>query len=66
MCEAAVSQLAAGGARSVIVEVPDDRAVADGHQLLASSAFVEVARVPDYYRDGVALIVLNRAGQTSG
>ena len=65
MCEAAVSQLTAGGARSVIVEMPDDRAVAEGHQLLASSAFVEVARVPDYYRDGVALIVLNRAEETS-
>ena len=65
MCEAAVSQLAAGGARSVIVEMPDDRAVADGHELLASNAFVEVARVRDYYRDGVALIVLNRAEKTS-
>jgi len=60
MCEAAVSSLAARGARSVIVEVPDDGAVSNGHRLLARCDFAEVARVPDYYRDGVALIVLSR------
>ena len=60
LCETAVSHLSAGGARSVVVEMPDDRALDEGQRMLASCAFAEVARVPDYYRDGVALIVLNR------
>ena len=61
LCGAAVSDLSSRGARSVIVELPDDGAVAAGHELLASCSFSEAARVPDYYRDGVALIVLHRA-----
>jgi ribosomal protein S18 acetylase RimI-like enzyme len=65
MCEAAVSNLTARGARNVIIEVPDDPAISDGHRLLACCAFAEVARVPDYYRDGIALIVLNRAEKPS-
>jgi ribosomal protein S18 acetylase RimI-like enzyme len=65
MCEAAISHLTAAGARSVVVEMPDDRALGDGHRLFASCAFGEVARVPDYYRDGIALIVLHRGQKTS-
>lgn len=65
LCEAAISSLTGAGARSVVVEMPDDRALGDGQRLLSSCAFVEVARVPDYYRDGIALIVLHRARKTS-
>jgi len=60
LCGAAVDQLSARAARSVIVELPDDRAVGPGRALLESCTFTEVARVPDYYRDGVALVVLQR------
>ena len=61
LCEAAVADLSAGGARAVIIEIPDDRALIAGRELLVRCAFAETARVADYYRDGVALIVLHRA-----
>lgn len=62
LCEAAVSDLASKGARLVIAEVADDPALAPGRALLARCGFVETARVPDYYRDGVDLIILERSG----
>ena len=56
-----VDELSAQAVRSVIIELPDDRVVGSGRALLEGCAFREVARVPDYYRDGVALVVLQRA-----
>lgn len=61
LCGAAVDELIAQAVRNVIVELPDDRVVGAGRALLERGAFTEVARVPDYYRDGVALVVLQRA-----
>jgi len=61
LCGAAVDELSAQAVRSVIIELPDDRVVGSGRALLEGCAFREVARVPDYYRDGVALVVLQRA-----
>jgi ribosomal protein S18 acetylase RimI-like enzyme len=61
LCEAAVADLSARGARSIVVEMPDDQALLAGRALLRQCRFTEVARVPDYYRDDVALIVLHRA-----
>ena len=61
LCDAAVNDLAAGGARTVIAEVPDDPLLVSGRALLARSGFMEVGRVPDYYRDRIALIILARA-----
>lgn len=58
LCEAAVADLTARGARMVVAEVPDDPVVASGRALLARCGFVEEARVADFYRDGVALLVL--------
>jgi hypothetical protein len=48
-------------ARSVIVEMPDEPPFAQGRQLLARCGFAQVASVADYYRDGVALLVLHHA-----
>jgi len=61
LCEAAVADLAARGARLVIAEVPDDPVLVSGRALLAKCGFVEEARIADYYRDGVAMLVLRRA-----
>jgi len=61
LCAAAVDELSTQAVRSVIVELPDDRIVGSGRALLESCSFTEVARVSDYYRDGVALVVLQRA-----
>jgi ribosomal protein S18 acetylase RimI-like enzyme len=61
LCEAAVADLASTGARLVVAEVPDESLLSPGRALLARCGFAEVARVADYYRDGVDLIVLGRA-----
>lgn len=60
LCDAAVTDLAARHARLVVAEVPDDPALAGGLALLTTCGFTEAARVADYYRDGVALLVLER------
>jgi len=46
------------GARLVVAEIPDDPAVGQLRALLASVGFDEESRVPDYFRDGVALSLL--------
>ncbi|HEX4469472.1 MAG TPA: hypothetical protein VH080_08050 [Gemmatimonadaceae bacterium] len=48
------------GARLVVAELPDDPAMGQLRALLASEGFNEEARVPDFYRDGVALTLLRR------
>ena len=52
--QAAVA-LAAEGARFVVAEWADDPRVGHVASLLAGAGFVEVGRVPDFVRDGVAL-----------
>ncbi|HEY9514937.1 MAG TPA: GNAT family N-acetyltransferase [Gemmatimonadaceae bacterium] len=57
----AVEDLIARGARFVIAEIPDDETALDGYRsLLAACSFSEEARVPDLYRDGVALSFMRR------
>jgi GNAT superfamily N-acetyltransferase len=48
------------GARLVVAEMPDDPAIGQVRALLASVGFEEEARVPDFYRAGVALTLLRR------
>ena len=43
------------GARFVLAEMPDDPAIGTILALLRDHGFEEDARVPDFYRDGVAL-----------
>lgn len=64
LCEAAIGELTSAGARSVIVEMPDDGESRPGLALLARCGLSVVARVADYYRDGVHLIVLERRSVT--
>lgn len=60
LCEAAVADMASSGARLVTAELPDDRALAGGRALLARAGFREVARIADYCRDGVDLVIVCR------
>ncbi len=60
LCEAAIADLAAHGMRTVVVEMPDDPLHASGRAWLDACGFAVVARVADYYRDAVDLIVLER------
>jgi hypothetical protein len=58
---AAASACRSRGARYLLAEMPDEpplRAVLDA---LRAAAFVEMARVPDLVRDGVDLVMLERA-----
>jgi len=48
------------GARFVVAEMPDDPVMGQIRALLSSVGFEEEARVPDFYRDGVALTLLRR------
>ena len=56
----AVSRLRQEGARVVFAEMPDDPGFAPARALLLRERFIEEARVADFYRDGVALLVLRR------
>jgi ribosomal protein S18 acetylase RimI-like enzyme len=57
----ATAALARAGARSAIVEPPDDAAaLAGAAELFAEAGFAETARVSDLYRDGVALAFWQR------
>lgn len=49
------------GARLVVAEMPDDPVMGQVRALLTSAGFEEEARVPNFYRDGVALTLLRRA-----
>lgn len=60
LCEAAVADLVSTGARLIIAELPDDPLLSPGRALLTRCGFSETARVADYYRDGVDLVVLQR------
>ena len=60
LVEAACTDLTARGARFIAIEIPDDRRL-DGARLAAErSGFHEEARVADYVRDGVSLLLLRR------
>lgn len=58
---AVVEEARAEGMRLIIAELPDDPALGQMRALLGSSSFEEEARVPDYFRDGVALTLLRRS-----
>ncbi|HEU4563549.1 MAG TPA: GNAT family N-acetyltransferase [Gemmatimonadaceae bacterium] len=60
LLDAAVAEMAERGARLVIAELPDDPRVAPGAALMRSGGFAEEGRVPDFYADGIALVILVR------
>lgn len=57
---AVLDEARGNGARLVVAELPDDPAIGQLRALLAAEGFAEEARVPDFYRDGVALTLLRR------
>ncbi|HEY9225965.1 MAG TPA: hypothetical protein VIP11_04915, partial [Gemmatimonadaceae bacterium] len=46
------------GARFILAEMPDDPAIGSILSLLRDQGFREEARVPDFFREGVALTFL--------
>jgi ribosomal protein S18 acetylase RimI-like enzyme len=57
---AVVEQTRRDGSRLLVAEMPDDPVMGRVRALLASAGFEEEARVPDFYRDGIALTLLRR------
>ena len=57
---AAFDRLRSEGVRVVFAELPDDAGLAPGRALLLRERFTEEARVADFFRDGVSLILLRR------
>ena len=49
------------GMRLLVAELPDDPCMGTMRALLTANGFEEEARVPDYVREGVALVLLRRA-----
>ena len=60
LIDAAVAELKASGARVAFVEMPDDPRLRPALSLLTREGFAEEARVADFFRDGVSLVVLRR------
>jgi ribosomal protein S18 acetylase RimI-like enzyme len=58
LMSAVVDALKKKGARFLLAEMPDDPAIGNILTLLRHQGFKEEARVPDFYRDGVALSFL--------
>jgi ribosomal protein S18 acetylase RimI-like enzyme len=60
ICEAALARLEDQGARNVVAELPDEAAFVSGRALLERWGFAPVARVADYYSDGVDMLIFER------
>ena len=60
LVDAAIIDMQSGGARFAIVEVPDDPSLAPALRLLERCGFRPDARVADFFRDGVDLLILRR------
>jgi GNAT superfamily N-acetyltransferase len=60
LIDALVAELARRGARFVLVEFPDAPELSVGRALLLQCKFIEEARLPNFFVDGVALSFLRR------
>jgi GNAT superfamily N-acetyltransferase len=58
LMQAVVTTARDAGARFLLAELPDDPAIGSVLALLRDNGFYEDARVPDFFRDGVALTFL--------
>ena len=58
LMNAVTDELRKSGAAFLLAELPDDPAIGNILTLLRHQGFREEARVPDFYRDGVALSFL--------
>ena len=60
LVEGAIAALDAARIRLIFVELADDPALVAGMRLLLTCGFHVDARVPDYVRDGIDLVILRR------
>ena len=60
LIDAVLATVRAGGGRFLLAEMPADPVIGTSLTLLRKSGFRQEARIPDFYRDGVALLFLRR------
>lgn len=60
LIDAVVSLARREGARLLVAELPADAALGAALTVLRANRFRQEGRVPDYFRDGVALLLLRR------
>jgi L-amino acid N-acyltransferase YncA len=60
LLDAIVGAVLDSGGRFLIAELADEPALAATIGLLRAQGFEDVARIPDYFRDGVSLVILRR------
>lgn len=60
LVEAVLADVRANHGRFLLAELPADPVIGSSLTLLRSKAFRQIARIPDFYRDGVALLFLRR------
>lgn len=58
LCRAVAERLGGRGARLLVAELPDDPALAWMLDVVRSAGWSEEGRVPDFYRPGIALLLL--------
>ena len=61
LVEAVVADVRRAGGRLLVAELPADAALGRSLSLLRANAFDQEARIPDFFREGVALLFLRRA-----
>lgn len=60
LLDAALEEVRATDGRFLLAELPADPVIGSSLTLLRSKAFRQVGRIPDFYREGVALLFLRR------
>jgi GNAT superfamily N-acetyltransferase len=61
LVERVTSELRARGARFILAELPEERPALDDYfAFLRARGFVEESRIPDFHREGAALVILVR------
>lgn len=60
LVDAALAEVRANGGRFLLAELPADPVIGSSLTLLRSKNFRQVGRIPDFYREGVALLFLRR------
>lgn len=60
MIDAVIDNVRRAGARLLVAELPADPVLGQSLSLLRANGFRQVGRLPDFYREGVALLFLQR------
>jgi ribosomal protein S18 acetylase RimI-like enzyme len=60
LIDAVLDQVRRSGARFLVAELPADAVVGRSLTLLRKNGFRQEARIPDFFRAGVALLFLRR------